>query len=156
MSENLKITVTQLITIFRGALLAIIPWIEKAKIKWKEGEAYDDWDNIAESLYKNIVCSSLTGDVSSEYIIARYNFNYEDYSTMDFIEVQPKDNSDMKFVLVSFQSSSTPLDVVKVAKINKMEKVVEYIYLKFIESEFVFVKKINGKRENVSNLEVIL
>jgi len=90
MKNKWTVSVTELLIIFRGALLAIIPWIEKAKIKWKEHEAYDDWDNIAESLYKNIVCSSLTGEVASQYTIAKYNFDYDDYSSVDFIGVRNK------------------------------------------------------------------
>lgn len=46
-NNNWKTSESELLTIFSGALLAIIPWLEKAKIKWKEGEAYNDWDNIA-------------------------------------------------------------------------------------------------------------
>src|SRR5690606_20593651 len=91
MNNNWKTSVTELLVISRGALLAIIPWLEKAKIKWKEDEAYDDWDNIAESLYANIVCSSLIGEVATEYQITKYNFNYDNYSSVNFIEVRNKD-----------------------------------------------------------------
>ena len=85
MNINWNTSVTELIRIFRGALLSIIPWLEKAKIKWNEGEAYDDWDNIVESLYLNLVCSTLNGEVSVENNIAKYNFTYSDYSTINFI-----------------------------------------------------------------------
>jgi hypothetical protein len=43
MTNKWKTSVTELLAIFRGALLAIIPWLDRANIKWKEGgEAYDD------------------------------------------------------------------------------------------------------------------
>ncbi|MDX2282733.1 MAG: hypothetical protein NW241_01165 [Bacteroidia bacterium] len=156
MSNNWKTSVTELLAIFRGALLSIIPWLEKAKIKWKEGEAYDDWDNITESLYANIVCSSMTGEVASEYRVAKYNFNYDDYASIDFIEVKDKDNSEKRFVFVAFQSSFTPLDSIKVAELDKANKVVGYTNLKFDSLEFVFVKNINGKREVINSIEVAL
>ena len=156
MSNNWKTSVTELLAIFRGALLAIIPWLEKAKIKWKEGEAYDDWDNIAESLYKNIVCSSLTGEVASEYEIAKYNFNYDDYVSINFIEVKSKDNSEKKFAFVAFQSNSSPMDSVKVAELDKTEKVIGYTNLKFDSLDFVFVKNFNGKQEVIDSIEVVL
>lgn len=156
MSNNWKSSVTELLAIFKGALLAIIPWLEKAKIKWKEGEAYDDWDNISESLYENIVCSSLIGEIASEYTIAKYNFNYNDYSSIDFIEVMDKDNSEKIFAFVAFQSSFTPLDHIKVAELDKTNKVVGYTYLKPDGLEFVFVKNINGKREVIDEVNVRL
>ncbi|ACP21007.1 hypothetical protein Aasi_1725 [Candidatus Amoebophilus asiaticus 5a2] len=156
MSNNWKISVSELLDIFREVLLAVIPWLEKAKIKWKEGEAYDDWDNIAEALYKNIVCSSLTGEVAFKYTIAKYNFNYDDYASIDFIEVRSKDNSEKKFAFVSFQSSFSPLDSVKVAELNKTDKVVGYTSLKFDSLGFFFVKNINGKKEFIDNIDVEL
>ena len=61
MDANWETSVKELLYIFRGALIAIIPWVEKAKIKWKEEEEiYDEWGNITVALYENIVCSSLT------------------------------------------------------------------------------------------------
>lgn len=156
MNNSWKTSVTELIAIFRGALLAIIPWLEKAKIKWKEGEAYDDWDNIVESLYSNIVCSSLTGEISSAYRIAKYNFNYASYKSINFIEVRDIFNSEKKFAFIAFQSNSLPLDNVKVAELDKLDKIVGYTYLKFENVEFVFVKNINGKKEVVDSIEVEL
>jgi hypothetical protein len=156
MSNTLKTSVNELLAILRGALLSIIPWIEKAKIKWKEGEAYDDWDNIAESLYKNIVCSSLTGEVASNYSIAKYNFQYEDYSSIDFIEVRSKGYSEKKFAFIAFQSNSSPLDTLRVAELDKTNKVVDYTNLKLDSLEFVFVKNINGKKEVIDSIEIVL
>jgi len=156
MSNSWKTSVSELLSIFRGALIAIIPWLEKAKIKWKEGEVYDDWDNIAESLYRNIVCSSLTGEVDSSYSIAKYNFQYEDYSTIDFIQVKSENHSDKSLAFVAFQSISTPLDYVKVAELNKSDRVVGYLDLKQEDLEFVFVKNNAGKKEVIDKVEVIL
>lgn len=156
MSNNWKTSVTELFAIFRGALLAIIPWLEKAKIKWKESEAYDDWDNISESLYKNIVCSSLTGEVASDYSIAKYNSHYEDYSSIDFIQVKSESHSDKRLAFVAFQSNLSPLDNVKVAKLNKSDKVVGYLVLKQENLEFVLVKNNKGKKEVVDKVDVML
>lgn len=156
MNNNWKTSVTELLLILRGALMAIIPWIEKAKIKWTDEEAYDDWDNIAESLYQNIVCSSLTGEVASEYQIAKYNFNYWDYSLMNFIGVRHKDNAEKKFAFVAFQSNLSPMDSVKVAELDKLNKVVDYTNLKLESLDFVFVKNLNGKKEVIDSIEIAL
>ena len=156
MSNIWKASVIELIIIFRGALLAIIPWIEKAKIKWKEGESYDDWDNIAESIYKNIVCSSLVGEVSSDYSIARYNFTYDDYESLDYIKVKNYKYAGKEFAFVGFRSNSAPLDSVKVAELNETNKVVGYTNLKLDGLEFVFIRNINGKKDVVDSIEIEL
>jgi hypothetical protein len=156
MSNNWKTSVTELLVILRGALMAIIPWLEKAKIKWTDEEAYDDWDNIAESLYQNIVCSSLTGEIASEYQIAKYNLNYEDYSSINFIGVRHKDNSEKKFAFVAFQSNLSPMDSVKVAGLDKLDKVIDYTKLKLDSLDFVFVKNLNGKKEVIDSIEIAL
>lgn len=156
MNNNWKTSVTELLAIFKGTLLAIIPWLEKAKIKWKEGEAYDDWDNIVEALYKNIVCSSLNGEIASEYAIAKYNFDYDDYTLIDFIEVRSKTYSEKKFVFVGFQSDFSPLDSIRVAELDKKDKVVGYTNLKFDGLEFVFVKNIDGKQKIIDSIEIAL
>lgn len=155
MSNNKwQTSVTELLAIFNGALLALIPWLEKAKIKWKEGEAYDDWDNIAESLYNNIVCASLTGEVTYEYSMAKYNFNYDDYSVLDFIEVRSKNVSEKKFVFISFLSGVSPFDKVKVAQLDKDYKVIDYANLENNELLFLFIKRKKDKIEIIDKIEV--
>jgi hypothetical protein len=151
-----KTSVTELLTIFRGALLAIIPWLEKARIKWNEGEAYDDWDNITESLFKNIVCSSLIGEVTFNYPIAKYNYNYDNYATLDFIEVKSKDYYSKRLVFVGFQTNSSSLDSVKVAEINEANKVVGYTNLEWDDLVFVYVKNTNNEKDIIESIEIEL
>lgn len=156
MSNSWNTSVTELLGIFRGALLAIIPWIEKAKIKWKEGEAYDDWDDIADCLYRNIVCSSLTGEIASDYPIAKYNFQYEDYSSVDFIQIKSERHSDKYLAFVAFQSIFAPLDNIKVAELDKSDKVVKHLDLKQEDLQFVFVKNNKDKKEVIDKIDVML
>jgi hypothetical protein len=156
MKDIWKTSVNELFTIFRGALLSIIPWLEKAKIKWKDGESYDDWDNIVKVLYENIVCSSLAGEVLIEYPIAKYDFHYDDYSGIDYIKVNSRIQHDKNLSFVSFQSESSAFDKVKVAVLDKADKVIGHLTLKLDDLEFVLVKNKNGKKEIINNLNIIL
>lgn len=63
----------------------------------------------------NIVCSSLTGGVDPEYNIARYNFHYETYSSLDFIAVKDKEAVGGRYAFVAFKTDSFPLDRIQVA-----------------------------------------
>jgi len=156
MEEIWKTSVNELLTIFRGALTSILPWIEKAKIEWKEGESYDDWDNIASSLYNNIVCSSLMGEVLDEYSIAEYSFVYENYSDIDFILVMSNNYKNNILAFVSFQSIVSPFDCVEVAMLDNSLEIVEHLTLKLDNLEFAFMKKNNATRAIISDIEVLL
>src|SRR3954466_740972 len=54
-----RTTVDQLLLVFRDALRALVPHVEKVRIEWRDGSAYDDWDAIAQTLYERMVVSSL-------------------------------------------------------------------------------------------------
>ncbi|MBK7376831.1 MAG: hypothetical protein IPJ02_15160 [Chitinophagaceae bacterium] len=156
MENNWNTSVGEILSVFRGALLSIIPWLEKARIKWIENEAYDDWDNIVKALYENIVCSSLIGKVLPEYSIAKYEFHYDDYSKLDYIKVESKDHSDKNLAFVSFQNKSLPLENVNVAILDEIDRVIGYASLKYSDLEFVFIRKKEGKKEIVNIIEISL
>jgi hypothetical protein len=149
-------SVNDLLAIFRGALVSVIPWIEKAKIKWKTGEAYDDWDRIAKSLFDSIVCSPLTGTASSKYTIASYDFYYENYSLMDFILVKNKSDEGKNYAFISFQSTDSLLDSVSVAELNESDKVVKHLNLNLDEVIFFFAKNKDGEKEILEKIVVSL
>ncbi|MGC9341261.1 MAG: hypothetical protein ACP5E3_01025 [Bacteroidales bacterium] len=141
-----KTSVTELIEIFRGALMAIIPWLEKANIAWKDGESYDDWDNIASSLFENIVCATLTGDVVNIRMIPRYDYEYESYQARDYIVVKSKKYNDKNFAFVSLKNESYKLDKVKVAELDENLNSIRFIEIPFENVKFGFV--IQGKNDS--------
>jgi hypothetical protein len=156
MNDNLNTSVTELLVIFRGAMLAIIPWLEKAKIKWRDDEAYDDWDNIAESLYQNIVVSSLIGEVISEHNIAKYNFIYDNYALINHIKITVNNMPEKAYVFVALQSINSPFDCVKASVLDHDYKVIDTAILNMDGLEFIFVKNDNGTRIYIDKLSVEL
>ena len=150
-----KTSVSELLSIFKGALLAIVPWVEKAKIEWSDENSYDDWDNIALALYQNIVCSSLEGEVKMNYSIAKYGFEYSDYSDLDYILVKSEMHSKKQLTFVSFKSFLEPFDGVKVAVLEKGDKVVGYLMLEMADLEFAYVKHIGGKKNIYEEIDVL-
>lgn len=156
MNRIWKTSVEELLTIFRGALISITPWLEKARIKWKQGESYDDWDNIATTLFENIVCNSLISETMPKYSIAKYDFTYDCYSNLDYILAKSKKYIDKSLVFVSFQSQNSPLDIVKVAVIDKQEFVNEYLTFKMKELSFAFVNNVEEKKKIITHIDVKL
>ena len=159
MNNYLNTSVTELVTIFRDAAIALIPHVERAKMPWKDGESYDDWDNIVTALYENIICNTLLYP-DSDYDIAKYDFSYTSYSNMNFIIVNSKNHIDRSLVFIGFGSALSPLDSIAVAMIDNNYNVVENIILMLEndldELEFVYVKNENGKRDLISDISVLL
>lgn len=52
-------SVKSLLKNLQGALKSLAPWMRASKVAYTQGEAYDEWDNIAEALYEAIVVSPL-------------------------------------------------------------------------------------------------
>jgi hypothetical protein len=48
-------TVDEILFNFRAALAALVPMAERAGIGWRRRDAYDQWDNIAGSLFSGLV-----------------------------------------------------------------------------------------------------
>lgn len=84
-------SVDELLSIFRSSLLALIPELERAKINWRGPSAYDDWDEIAQVLFRNIVAKSIEwampGTNGTPLNLPSYGVRYPDYTTMSFVEV---------------------------------------------------------------------
>ena len=156
MSNYFKTTVKELLTIFRDAARALIPYLEKAEIKWKDGEAYDDWDNIVTALYENIVCSSLFSEVSSEYLMPKYDFDNESYINTNYIKIISPDYVDRNIAFISFSSISEPLDSVYAAILDEHNIIIENVYLNFENLDFVFVKYLEGNKDILSDIRVLL
>jgi hypothetical protein len=107
--------------IFQEALLALLPAMERAHIRWREPDAYDDWDEIAEALFNNIVVRSIawTSPDAEAPMVPRYNMVYEHYATMSFIEVVTAGKRRPPYLLFhSFSSTTAPFDTVKCRAID--------------------------------------
>ena len=68
-----RVTVNDLMGIFRQGLLDLIPTFERAEIRWRE-DPYDDFDRIAEALYDSIVRDSVRNSITTQaaFEVARY------------------------------------------------------------------------------------
>ena len=55
----IEMSVTELMNAFRDGLRALIPVFERAKLGWRQEDAYDPWENTAAALFKAIVGSSV-------------------------------------------------------------------------------------------------
>lgn len=57
---------TKLVAGFAEALRQLVPHFERAGINWKSGEQYDNYDRIAEILFRELVLNPLTYEIFGE------------------------------------------------------------------------------------------
>ncbi len=108
-------SVNELLHVFQQSLTALLPVMEKAHIAWREGDAYDDWDEISQVLYRNIVGRSLAFASSSEAdldtILPHYDGICDSYANLNRIEVYGPDEEN-KGVFVALSTNEQPFDTV--------------------------------------------
>jgi hypothetical protein len=86
-----RTNIGELLRIFRDAMKALVPQLKRAKIEWRDGAAYDDWDEIAQILYEKIVVSSLLWAMPEEkrelFHLSVYGMTYSAYASNAVITV---------------------------------------------------------------------
>lgn len=154
-SDTWNTSVNDLIRIFRNSLLALIPYVEQAKIPWKQGEAYDEWDEIARVLYKNVVAKTIQwgcgyGDIS-EVAIPDYDMLYKNYSQFSLICVADSEPDDSSLVFHSFSSRHQSLDMIQCILIppNGVGVEEKLISIPFDGSDFYFKERIKARQFKV-------
>lgn len=81
--------VDHLLETFRSGLRALIPVADAAKIPWREGEAYDDWDSLADRLFEVFIKHPITEDEKPENMLGLppYDMQLDSYSEYSWIEL---------------------------------------------------------------------
>lgn len=157
-SETWTTTISTLLLTFRKALMAIIPFMDIVKIGWKDNEAYDDWDDIASTLYKNVVEKSIqhADQTSADTKLPPYDLpipSYEDYS---YISVKRKISEGQNLVFVGFSTRRQPFDSVKCVSVDSNHIAnSEILFLSVNECEFGLVlRNKTGEQHSITDINV--
>lgn len=70
-------SLTHLLSAFRRALQAMAPVVQSVGLTWRDGEAHDEWDALAENLFDVLVVSAICGDPQVGGVgrpVGRYGF----------------------------------------------------------------------------------
>jgi hypothetical protein len=103
--STISFTITELVATFHDAILALKPVADRARLSWRDAEAYDDWERLVETAFDVFVRSPIFADSRnrSAQPLARYDFNNASYDALSWIEVVSKDESS-PLALVRFES----------------------------------------------------
>lgn len=149
--EEWKTSVNELLRVFRTALRSLLPAMEAARIPWKDGETYDDWDEIAQVLYRNVVARSLQeacgGEVSLDELLPRYNMRLKTYANRGVVLVSGA-RLNRVAVFVGLSSVDDPFDIVDCAYVDHVGNVVGEIRQPFRDVAFSFVRSLGSQQDD--------
>lgn len=107
-------TIGELVRIFHDALAAVAPILERARIHSDELRAYDDWDEIAQALFENVVVRSIrwSQEANHDIDLGRYATLGQRRGDAPRLVVQG-DRGDKWRTFHSIVSRQQPFDTVK-------------------------------------------
>jgi hypothetical protein len=110
-------TITELIANFRGALLGLVPSVERVGMPWRRPDAYDDWDEMVTAIYNGLVVEPIRWGLSEidpeAFRIADYDMLLPSYAGVSVIEVLPLDPTGNLRVFHALGTTREPFDMVE-------------------------------------------
>jgi len=151
-------TISMLLLSFRKSLVAILPYMDAVKIGWKDDVAYDDWDEISSSLYRNIVSKSIQHSVEcpKNLQLAPYDLLMTSYEQYMYIVVSCTKYDDLLFI--GFSTQKEPFDSVKcVSTLQNLTVDGEILYVPINECSFsVMFGNDDGDRLKLDEISIEL
>lgn len=102
----------------RQAMQLLVRVFDQARVPWKNEDAYDGWDRVAEALFQTLVVDAVLEDGQLPSSMPRYEFTYQNYSQFDVVPAILLPN-DCLNVFHSFHTRSQPFDAVKYVRVDK-------------------------------------
>ena len=113
-SGQIRYSVSDLLSKYRDALIAVVPMAEHVRLPWRDPDAYDDWDAIASSLYEGLVGEVVRWSLSccggNRFVLPKYDIALEDYAGFSTIECACEGESLQRMVFLRFESESCTFD----------------------------------------------
>lgn len=112
--------VTDLVRLFRLGLLALLPVMDAARIRWAEPGVYDPWEEIERALYTSIVGSCVENCTLADCLqpLAPYGLTRTDYLAHSFISERGLRSEGTLNVFVELRIGSEPFDTVLLQELD--------------------------------------
>jgi hypothetical protein len=124
--EIWETSVHELVSAFQNALIALVPVADSIRMAWREPESYDDWDQIAECLFRAIVVRSLQFSLEcpDDLAVPNYDLILPNYNGADVICVVDSNRFDedeiSHLAFLGFRTIRTPFDHVECLPLSEV------------------------------------
>jgi hypothetical protein len=150
-------SVDELLALFRDAMCALIPIAERARMSWKEPDAYDDWDAICQAIYRSIVIGSIehADGIGRSSPMLDYDLRTSSYAKNSFIgDATSKEEA----AFVCFETVNLPFDRCLFVVLDSNLKVVSEKRVLTADAHFSFFRHSDddGTLKSFNNMAVAL
>jgi len=155
MSSIWNTSVSQTMHIAQEALRALVPIVEKARMKWREPDNYDDWDLIASAIVRSIVSMSVENclEFARASPIIDYDMRADNYSQFSFITDLASAKS---LAFVSFVTDREPFDACLFAELDENQRVLGELRRAFNEVDWGVAARHGTSLDKLRSLTVEL
>lgn len=154
-------TVTDLIHNFHNSLFNLANSLLEVGIQIDENFSGDAWDEVTEAVYRHLVNMpikhALYGEKEILFSFPKYEFSYEDFSELNFIQVIPKtDNNDnVRYFFSGFiRRTDDGFLNVNCIEISNTDKALNNHVLPYKDVTFKLSFLENGTRKVIENLVI--
>ena len=150
-------SIDELIRLFGDAIRVLVPIAERAHMAWKEPDAYDDWDQICEAIYRSIVIGSIefAEGIGTFLPVPDYDRRIKSYDKNSFIGDA---NSKDEVAFVCFETRTAPFDMCLFAILDRNLDVINYSRVAIVDVKFNLMRRDRngGALEFIDGLTVSL
>ncbi len=125
--------------VFRRAVRVLLPLAQEVGMPVSDGEAYDEWDCIVESMFQGFVCEVHFNDSYNCCPLPRYGLSVPVYENDWVIEVRCDGGAGL-FVFVSFVIQNSDVTRVRCAKVDPEMRVLDEALFDIDDCRFAIVR----------------
>lgn len=148
MTASPPYTINSLMAAFRKALRAVVPVAEEIGIPWREPDAYDDWDAVANGLYEGFLLHGIreSKEYNNTLPLAPYGVRRDDYTSYGYVAASWRGQV---YPLVELATVAAAFDTCVLARCEN-GKFKEFLKAPFSDCNFLLAAAGNVVTESLS------
>jgi hypothetical protein len=118
-TDVLIASISELMEMFRDALLALIPVAERAKMNWRDTDTHIDWERMSSCAFMSFVRGPITSDLdwsSADAPLSSYDIDLDAYGETSWISVGGPSN--LGLAMVRSLSLLEPFDSLQAVEVD--------------------------------------
>lgn len=147
-------TVSQLLSDFRNALVALVSIAERTRIAWRKPQAYDDWEEIEAALFRSIAASPFENNAEGVrwFPLVPYDFVVETYASNSFVSLA---DTPYHAALLCLDTQDRPFDTCVAAVLDHEGRVAGEVCVPFDAAWFAFAARRDGSISLLNEINVL-
>jgi hypothetical protein len=157
--DRWETSIEELMRLLSECLAVVAPVLRKAHIKSEPPNSYDDWDRVAEALYRSLLVDALENaslDVMANDL-PKYGFEIGDYSGLSFVGLLPNSAGESVLAFKEFRSKTGPFDTARFAVVDEAGRSSGDTERRVAECRFrLLLQQNDGSRRTIDQISVLL